>query len=371
MAHHALGPSVRPRYARCPGSVAAEARYPNEESAAAAEGTLAHAVAEALLLRQEPPPCPPEMLDHAEAYAEYVRSLGDDRLVEYKVDLSPWIPDCRGTADAIVFAGRTLHVGDLKYGKGVAVDVTENEQLEAYALGAAAEFGWMGFDEIVCHIVQPRLGVFESWSFPASELESRGDRLREQAERAMAPDAPRIPGEKQCRFCRHRRHCAELAEHNFSVVTGMFKPIHEALEAPLEARVVDQISDEELPRLLPKLDLIEHWCTALRVRAYAVAVQKGIDGYKFVAGRTSRKWDNEDAVIGELKEAGVSLDDLIETRLASPAQAEKVLGKRHPVLMTHCVKNPGKPTLVPVSDKREAITHPDVSGLFENVEVQE
>ena len=62
-------------------------------------------------------------------------------LVEYKVDLSPWIPDCRGTADAIVFAGRTLHVVDLKYGKGVGVDVTENEQLEAYALGAAAEFG--------------------------------------------------------------------------------------------------------------------------------------------------------------------------------------------------------------------------------------
>lgn len=371
MAHHPLGPSVRPRYSRCPGSAQAESRYPNEESPAAAEGTLAHAVAEALLLEQTPPPCPPEMLDHAEGYAEYVRSLGDDRLIEYKVDLGHWIPDCRGTADAIVFAGRTLHVVDLKFGKGVAVDVTENEQLEAYGLGAAKEFEWMGFDEVVCHIVQPRLGVFESWSFPASELESRGDRMREQAERAMAPDAPRIPGDKQCRFCRHRRHCVELAEHNVSVVTGMFTPVHEVLEKPLEARVVDEIADEELARLLPKLDLIENWCTALRMRAYAVAVQKGIDGYKFVAGRSSRRWDNEEAVIGELKEAGVSLDELIETRLASPAQAEKVLGRKHPVLITHCVRSAGKPTLVPVSDKREEITHPDVVGLLKDVEVQE
>jgi hypothetical protein len=346
--------------------VAAEAAYPREDSAASLEGTLAHEVAEAILLGTVPPAHPPEMEGPVQEYVDYVLSLGTPDRIEHKVDLGPFIPGCFGTADAIVIettnGETTIHVVDLKYGKGVPVEAEENEQLEAYGLGVAHEYEWAEPDKVVCHIVQPRLGIFESWTIPSEELPLRGARLRAQAQMALLPDAPRKPGEKQCRFCKHRRHSPELAEHNQAEVTGLFEPIEEVVANPLEVRVV---ADADVPALLPKLDLIEGWCRGIRERAWAIACRGELAGYKFVAGRSTRKWDNEEAVIEMLRAAGRDPAELLETRLISPAQAEKVLGKKDPVLLEHVVKPPGKPTLAPVSDKRPAVDPPGTeANLF-------
>ena len=62
--------------------------------------------------------------------------LTDDArvFVEYHVDLSMYVPGCYGTADCAVVVGDTLHIFDLKYGKGVQVYADENPQLMMYAL---------------------------------------------------------------------------------------------------------------------------------------------------------------------------------------------------------------------------------------------
>jgi hypothetical protein len=358
MAHHPLGPSGRHRYQLCPGSVAAEAPYPRSDSAASAEGTLAHEAAESILLGKVEPAMPDGMAEHVESYVDYVRSLvgpDDTLLVEHKVDLGEWIPGCSGTADAVVISGDVLHVVDLKFGKGVAVDVHENPQLEAYGLGAWREFEWLNPSQVVLHIVQPRLGVFESWAFPATEVEERGARLRLDAERALAPDAPRIPGEKQCRFCLHRTHCKELAEHAFETVSGMFKPLEDVVAEPLAVRSVDRLEDDELSAVLPKLDLIERWCSSVRSRAYDVASSRGLPGWKLVAGRSSRRWADESKAREAFVAAGRDPEEFTEVQMLSVAQLERVWGKKDPLMLEHVVKQQGRPALVVESDKREAI----------------
>jgi hypothetical protein len=75
------------------------------------------------------------MADHVAAYVAYVKSFSGIHFYEVRVDFSEWIPDGFGTSDAIVIDNKTntVHVIDLKYGKGVPVDAENNSR---YALRA-------------------------------------------------------------------------------------------------------------------------------------------------------------------------------------------------------------------------------------------
>jgi hypothetical protein len=92
--------------------------------------------------------------------------------VEQRVAVST---EVYGTADAIVWqpAKKRLHVVDLKYGAGVAVNVIGNLQLKIYALAALLT---MNYDaqEVVVTIVQPRCphpdGPIRSATYDAVDL---------------------------------------------------------------------------------------------------------------------------------------------------------------------------------------------------------
>jgi len=170
-AHALLGASKAHRWMRCPGSIALEADLPDISSPHAEEGTRAHELA-AIILEAQIPWCPndwdADMIDYVRSYVDYVtrEAAGHHLLIEQRVDYSDVIgvPDSFGTSDAIILAGDTITIIDLKYGMGVRVNAEENEQLMLYALGALETFGVTGnYTKAKLVIVQPRLDHISEW----------------------------------------------------------------------------------------------------------------------------------------------------------------------------------------------------------------
>ena len=193
--HALLSPSSAKRWLSCPASISLSAGLPEPpESPYAAEGTLAHAVAESKLrmLSGEITPAQHEAqmkelwkseywcgeMDeatdfYADTVMERLAASGDDAelMVEQQLDLDAWAPESFGTSDAVIIGGSTIEVIDLKYGKGVKVDAPGNPQLRLYALGAAALFGDIyEFDTARYTIIQPRLSHISTEEISLEDL---------------------------------------------------------------------------------------------------------------------------------------------------------------------------------------------------------
>lgn len=149
-------------------------------------------------------------VDKARAEAE---RLGGDLAVEVRVPnvWKEWAtggtPDARATC---AWEGE-ISIGDLKWGKGVYVEVYDNEQCLGYALPLWLK---LGKPKIKVWICQPRYDGAEpvrEWEVPQEAMEAFHDRLKAQLELIDSGKAPYVPGEKQCRWC-FKSYCPKLQE---------------------------------------------------------------------------------------------------------------------------------------------------------------
>lgn len=378
--HAKLSPSSAARWMACPASVRLEADLPDESTTFAREGTAAHELADkclrgdlmaehylgtTIIAEGEEFVVGHEMADNVQIYLDYVRNLGGELFPEQTVDFSHVVPDGFGTSDAIVFKDDTLHVIDLKYGKGVRVDADNNPQAMLYAVGALNEYG-MIFDNIksvVLTIVQPRLDHISEYPMTPDELNTFADDARKAAKAALAKKAKANPDEKACRFCKARGICRALAEHAYKTVAGEFADFEEATPVSPET-----LTNTELAQVLGNLDAIKAWVSSVEATAQSKLEQgEELPGYKLVEGRSLRKWDDDEATQTALLEAGAELSIITKTTLLSPAQIEKVLGKKHPVLLAHSIKPQGKPTIAKASDKRPALDTQPIEQDFADI----
>lgn len=173
-AHAFLSCSSSDRWLNCTVAPSLEAKHKDESSPFAAEGTLAHELAERCLragraAAEIKGDYPAEMRDYVQTYVDYVLSIKGELLVEQRLDISRWVPDCFGTSDAVVLLDGVCHIIDLKYGKGVKVFAEQNTQLMLYALGAydAYDSIYGPLTDFEIHIVQPRLDHIDSWRIKA------------------------------------------------------------------------------------------------------------------------------------------------------------------------------------------------------------
>ena len=357
-AHALLSPSAAHRWIRCPPSACLEREFPSSSSEAAAEGTAAHALCEHKLrkflkLRSKRPHSDfedDEMDRCSDAYVSFVQEqMGDIPspmvLVEQRLDLTRYVPEAFGTADCIIVGGDMLHVIDFKYGMGVLVEAEHNPQMMLYALGALELLdGIYDIQTISMSIFQPRRENVCTWSLPKEELlRWARDDLVEKARLAYMGEGEYRAGE-WCTFCRAAARCRARAEEKLRLAKEEFK------YPPL-------ITDEEIEDVLGEIPELIKWANAILAYATDAAVNHGKVwmGFKIVEGRSVRRYKDEDVVAREAESAGYT--DIFDKKLISLTQMERLMGKKAftDILGGLIEKPPGKPTLVPVSDKRPAI----------------
>ena len=383
--HAELGASSSARWMNCSGSVPLARPYlTGGASSYAAEGTVAHTIAQAALAKEPLPSIgalvtvdghdvlvTEEMLDAVEEYLDIVRPLlakAQDGGVEIKVHISsvPPTAECYGTADFVAIIGRKLTVVDLKYGKGVHVHVANNSQALFYALAVVETLHLDGLiDEIEIIVCQPRIDGAErqSWTIDIIDLWMwRDSKLIPAVQRILDGDRSLTDG-PWCRFCPALAICPLM--HDLAM-----RAAEQAFDAVTETNFPnsDDLSPAQIAERLQLALRVEDWIDKLKEHA-ALMIHRGEDvpGFKLVEGRSNRKWAGEDSdVLRELVERGKFTPKDAErfykpAELQSPAGIEKTL-KRMGRTQTQFLLNglinkpPGKPALVMVDDPRPALT---------------
>lgn len=360
-AHSSLPPSSAKMWIACNPSAMRNAEMPDQSSSFAQQGTDAHALCEyklltALVKKAEDPRInlqylDQEMEDCSDEYVTFVMEHVTDTatvMVEQKLDFSDYAPGGFGTGDCVIVDDGNLHIIDFKYGKGVPVSAGSdkegvNPQMACYALGALAAFdGIYDIDTVSMSIFQPRLDIAETYTISKDDLLSWGRYvLAPAAKRASKGEGEYVAGD-HCLFCKFKSKCRKRAEYQLEIAHYDFaKP--------------DELEDSEIEAILARADDFISWANDIKEYALNEAIAGKIwSDYKLVEGRSNRKYTNESDVVKAVKSAGY---DPYERSVLGITAMTRLLGKKKfdDLLGQYIEKPAGKPTLVPMSDKRPAM----------------
>jgi Protein of unknown function (DUF2800). len=362
--HALLSASSSHRWLNCPPSARLCECYVDKGSNFAAEGSDAHSLCEyklrkALGMEAKDPTedltwYDAEMEESASGYAAFVMELVAEAkktcsdpvvLIEQRLDYSKYVQSGFGTGDCVLIADGTLHIVDFKYGRGVLVEAEDNPQMKLYALGALEIFDCLyDIDTVSMTIYQPRRANVSTFTLTRQELLDWAETvLVPTAELAYAGDGEYHCGE-WCQFCKAKADCRERARANMELARYEFR------QPPL-------LTDEEVEEILGKLDSLMDWASDIKDYALQAAISgKHWSGYKLVEGRANRRYTDENAVVAAVKAAGY--DPYDEPKLLGVTAMTTLLGRKqfNDILGGLITKPQGKPTLVPESDKRPAMT---------------
>lgn len=393
--HARFSPSGSKRAIMCPGSIRMQQGIPDTSSVFADEGTAAHQLSEHCLQTKTDPDeflgmyvnlgvpeagmisdepigdrnfkVDDEMVDGVQVYLDTCREVISrsspdlEYAFEQWVDLSNIAGMEGGTADFAAYdpVTKRLTVADLKYGRGVAVEPAENTQLLCYALGVVNRYHNRGIGAVELIVVQPRCphskGPVRRWETDAVTLLEFEDTLATAALATEAPDAPLKAGE-WCKFCKAEAVCPAKQARVLDITKAEFGPYDDAPTLP----VVTAMSPDEIGRILRLRHEIGSWLNRVDEFAHAEATHgRGPTGFKLVAKRATRKWQDEAGAAAALVDQGLT-DIWTEPKLLSPAKVEpKMPGKnkveRAKALEALTVKESSGSVLAPIEDPRPAI----------------
>lgn len=420
--HALFSPSGSHKWLNCLGSVAMEQDFPNDSSEYADEGTAAHDLASWCLADGKDAAAfkgrriavghrtfevDDEMVEAVQVYVDNVRaqlevySLSGAINVELHVEQAVPLThitgerDAEGTADAVIIAewpdhSASIYVGDLKYGRGIEVECEGDSQLQMYALGAVEKFGLLyEFKDVRMAIHQPRLRREPSeWEIPIAELEAFHTYAKERAADAtialeFAANWKGTPGNEQylspgehCRksFCRARSTCPALAKEVAQTVSaapgGAISDDFDTITEDTPVNEPDaQTADLWLSICMGKVSMIEDWCKAVRAEVERrLLAGDEVPGYKLVEGRAGpRAWSDAEDAEKAMKSMRLKKDEMYDLKLISPTSAEKLLKdqpKRWDRLKSLITRTDGKPSVAPLSDKRQAYVVKPVADDF-------
>ncbi len=367
--HATWSASASARRWGCPGSLVMEAGGPpDKESEAAAWGTACHEVAESCLrsgadaadhigstvkTRSHSFDFDDEMAETTQVYLDYVRERAEGRalLIEQKFSLGRLNPpfEAGGTGDAVILDYDTglIEIVDLKGGRGVVVEAKGNAQLRTYGLGAvlANPGKWR---TVRVTIVQPRAphpdGRIRSEEFHLADLmdwtadlmdamraaKQANDEYREETPPAWA--LKYLAAGDHCRWCRRAATCPALKTKALAEAHVYFDDESAPAKTPPPPADLDTA---QLVRVLDHADMIGEWLNAVRAEALRRAeagMDVSADGscYILVEKRARRKWKESDDLAAALATAtGREAEEFFaEPKLMSPAQVDKLLGKK-------------------------------------------
>lgn len=415
--HAMLSPSKRSRWALCPGSIREEAKYPDTGSGpAAADGTHSHTLLEHCIKNGLSDPMDQvgeTFTDHegefkvdadraarVKSAIEYIRERSMGGLLpvisEQKVDPAFLLgrDDLSGTVDCQILGPDWLELIDYKDGMGI-VTAEGNLQLEQYAYGVLARLrlpvnGNYPFKTVRMTIIQPKLALrgmpaITSHEVSVRDLLANMGTIISQAAATDAPDAPLVPGDSQCKFCRAKGSCSALANNVMKEVGIMFQPVvTETLDVAQQSADKDPstMDDAQIRQIMEAAPLMRQLLEAVEKEALRRLESGGsIPGLKLVNGRGSRAWAlPEEEMAEKLVKMGIPKSAIYETKLVTPAKAEKLTWEKKDgtkVTLTerqlkrmdqeYVSKLAGKLTVVPESDGRPAVIM-NAAPLFSAVE---
>lgn len=364
--HAKLSASSSSRWINCPPSVKLSENYEDTTSEFAEEGTQAHELCEhklriSLGIGSEDPTetlsyYNAEMEECATNYVAYIQETLQEVketckdplvLIEQRLDYSKWVQAGFGTGDCVIVADDKIVVIDYKHGMGVEVSATENSQMMCYGLGALALFdGIYDIAEVEMIVYQPRKRNISSYDMSKDELYKWADDvLTPKSIEAYNGEGEFACG-SWCKFCKAKYECRKRAEENLKL-------------AQYDFAVADTLEDREVEVILEKVDNMISWANDIKDYALKQALQgKTWGNYKLVEGRATRKYGDESEVVRIVEKAGFNP---YESKLLGVTAMTKLLGKtQFEQLIGACIIKPkGKPTLVPMSDKRKPINKTD------------
>lgn len=408
--HSIFAPSGSAMWLACSGSLIANLFEDDETSYEAAEGTVAHSIAEQWLRTDKRPNhlvgttisltengvthdilVTRTMLDYLQDYVDWCRFEEGEMFVEIKVwftDLMPRAnPDAPdeepepfvrqgGTADNIIIRDRVLIITDLKYGAGVQVFAEGNTQALIYAYGAWKAFcDDYEFDRIIIRIAQPRFEHFDVWEVTIDELLDFARYVKERAAAAWQIKAPRKATLKGCRWCRAAQDCSAIAYLMECAVGGdtyfldqefgedEMNELRRALAEEYKIRRAQfgNLTTVEMAKILPYRKVIENWFARLDFELESRALKgEKVPGQKLVESRTNRQFKDAAEAREHLLFLGLTEEDITISKMISPAQAEDIIREKMGVkranipdlIASQVFKPDGKPTLAPLTDKR-------------------
>lgn len=372
--HALLGASSAARWIACPPSARATENLPDEESEYAAEGTRAHEVCEVALRRNLKnweqghalmEVIPGSALGKDEKSNEIIRAANQyidfiheqwalfphkpGVFIEQEVAVTRWVPGGFGTCDCLMIGDGILHIVDFKYGKGVPVSPVRNPQLMYYALGAYALFdGIEEIDTVRMSIVQPRIQEEpETWELSLADLLTWArEVLTPAAQMAWKGEGEFCPG-PHCKdhFCKAYPNCRAWQD-KYGPLAGF-----DTLPQPAT------LTDKELGDWLRKVQGLAQYARDLEDYAQTALLEgRNLPGWKLVAGRSTRKWADQDAAFKQMEADGINEAMLYTRTPISLTVAEKMIGKKKfaETMSAFITKAPGAPKLAQDSDPRPA-----------------
>lgn len=357
--HAYLSASSSHRWLNCPPSAKLNAEAEKTTSDYARQGTCCHELCAYLVEEAlgRPAEDPTENLDFydqemqqcAEEYRNFVLEqiektkafCADPQvMIEQRLDFSRWVKGGFGTGDCVIVADEELQIIDYKHGVGILVDADHNSQMMCYALGAIEAFdGIYDIERIQMTIFQPRRDNISTCTLTKEEL-------LKWAETVLKPTAAlAIKGEGEfkagdhCQFCAVKSTCRKRAEYNLEL-------------ARYDFAMPDTLEETEIAAILGKIDDLVSWANDIKEYALHQA-QSGVtyEGWKVVEGKSNRKFTDEAKVAEVVIKSGY---DPYEKKLLGITAMTTLLGKKNfeKLLGKLVQKPPGKPTLVPETDKR-------------------
>lgn len=360
--HAFLSASASHRWLNCPPSAKLCESLPDQTSSFAQEGTDCHELCAYLVEKaigkdvKDPTEnltyYNAEMQNCAEEYCCYVLEQLEEAkkycadptiFIEQRLDFSRWVENGFGTGDCLILADQVLQIIDYKHGLGVLVESDHNSQMMCYALGALEAFdGIYDIDRVTMTIFQPRRDNISTWSCTKEELLKWADEVLAPTAALAYEGKGEFKAGEHCQFCKVKATCRKRAEFNLEL-------------AQYDFAIPDTLDEMEIAAILEKVDQLIAWGNDIKDYAL-VQAQAGthFEGWKIVEGRSNRKFTDEAAVATAVTEAGF---DPYEKKLLGITAMSSLLGKKQfdELLGGLVYKPPGKPALVPESDKRPAM----------------
>lgn len=427
--HSIFAPSGSAMWLWCSGSLIANLLEEDDGSYEAAEGTVAHELAEQWLKTGTRPDhrlgeivvisegegkpsynieVDEVMLDYVEEYVRWCEWLVGDHFVEQKVYFTEYMPyanedelaenpDAKpisfvpqgGTADHVVCRPGHMTITDLKYGKGIFVEAINNPQARLYALGFFLKWDWLyDFQTIEIRIGQPRMDNWGVWTITREELLTFGEYVRVRAKAAWSLTAARRVSAKGCQWCKVKATCTANLVAMENLAYAEFDMLQEEQweddmslakerlreEYKLHTAASSRLSDADMVKIMEYRKPIEDWFKQIQSQLEQNAGKgHSIPGMKLVEGRSNRDWRSIAKTEEHLEFLGLKKSDIWETKMLSPNQIEEKLRKVAKLdrkviavaMQGYDFKPPGKPTLVKDSDPRRPLGDID-EGIWDD-----